>query len=165
MNLLLKLTAFILSLIVLFSPLEAQAASSSAVTSTFESSSLIGKDFSGQNLENAQFTRANLESADFTKADLRGAIFNTCNLNKANLRGIDLSNGFAYVSRFKDADLSDAVLVEAIMLRSTFEGAKIEGADFSLAVLDGGQVKKLCFYASGVNSKTGVDTRESLGCS
>jgi uncharacterized protein YjbI with pentapeptide repeats len=83
---------------------------------------------------------------------------------KFNLHGADFSEGIAYLTRFKNADLSDAVLTDAMMLRSTFDGVDVTGADFTNAILDGIQVKKLCVKASGVNSKTGVDTRQSLGC-
>jgi uncharacterized protein YjbI with pentapeptide repeats len=85
-------------------------------------------------------------------------------LEGTNLHGVDLTNGLAYLTSFNGADLSDAILAEAIMLRTSFDKANITGADFTLAVLDGDQVAKLCANASGVNSKTGVETRQSLGC-
>ncbi|MFM6005327.1 MAG: pentapeptide repeat-containing protein, partial [Sphaerospermopsis kisseleviana] len=72
--------------------------------------------------------------------------------------------GIAYLAKFKNADLSDAVLTDAMMLRSIFDNVNVTGADFTNAVLDGVEIKKLCAKASGINSKTGVDTRESLGC-
>ena len=42
--------------------------------------------------------------------------------------------------------------------------AEIEGTDFSNAVIDLPQLKALCSRASGVNSRSGLSTRETLGC-
>jgi uncharacterized protein YjbI with pentapeptide repeats len=77
---------------------------------------------------------------------------------------VDFSVGIAFLSRFKNADLSDAIFTDAMMLRSSFDQVNITGADFTNAILDMVQVKKLCLDASGVNSQTGVDTRQSLRC-
>lgn len=154
----------LLSFFVLMIPVSAYAASSTAVTSTFESTNLKGEDFSGKNLQLAEFTKVNLEQANFSNADLRGSVFNVTAAVEANFHGADLTNGLTYVSNFDKTDLSDAIFREAMMLRTTFKGAKIEGADFTLAILDKLQVKNLCEYASGINSKTGASTRQSLGC-
>jgi hypothetical protein len=40
----------------------------------------------------------------------------------------------------------------------------IDGADFTDAIIDGGQRKWLCTKAKGTNSKTGVATSASLEC-
>ncbi len=144
------------------------AASSTSVTpsafSEFSAEELKNKDFSGKVLQSIDFAKVDLEEADFSDSDLRGAVFNASNLAKANLKGADFSYGFAYLTNFDGADLTNSIFQETILSFSTFKDAKIDGADFSLAVLEKWQVKQLCADAKGVNPQTGVDTRDSLGC-
>ncbi|MGK7943511.1 MAG: pentapeptide repeat-containing protein [Microcystaceae cyanobacterium] len=161
------IVTLIFTWIFLLSPLSAQAASSSAVTgaaASFEDQILKGQDFSARNLQTAQFTNVDLTETNFEKADLRGAVFNGSLIVNANFQGADLTNGLAYLSSFDGTDLRDAIFAEAIMLRTKFKNVDITGADFSFAVLDGEEIMKLCQIADGVNSKTGVSTRQSLGC-
>lgn len=157
------ITSIILATVIFLMPLSAHAASSSSVTGSILNKA-EGQDFSGKNLIRAEFTSTTLKNANFTNADLRGALFNGVLLDGANMHGIDFSSGIAYVSRFKDVDLSDAILTDSNMLRSQFDNINVTGADFTNALIDVQQIKKLCTNASGTNSKTGVDTRESLGC-
>ena len=144
------------------------AASSTSVTpsafSEFSPEELRNKDFAGKVLQSVDFAKVDLEEADFSKSDIRGAVFNASNLAKANLKGADFSYGFAYLTNFDGADLTNSIFQETILSFSTFKDAKIDGADFSLAVLEKWQVKQLCADAKGVNPKTGVETRDSLGC-
>jgi uncharacterized protein YjbI with pentapeptide repeats len=153
----------VLATVIFLMPLSAQAASSSSVTKSILNAA-GSEDFSGKNLIRAEFTSVTLKNANFTNADLRGALFNGVLLDGANMHGSDFSSGIAYVSRFKDVNLSDAILTDANMLRSQFDNIDVTGADFTNALIDAQQLKKLCVNASGTNSKTGVDTRESLGC-
>ncbi len=153
--------AFLLS--TQFLPHAAYAASSAAIRA-IDDNETINKDFSGQSLVKAEFADANFKDANFKGADLRGVVFNGTSLINADLSRVDFSNGIAYLTDFSGANLSNAIFTSAMMLKSSFKNTTVTGADFSDAALDRTQVLRLCETASGINSVTGIDTRESLGC-
>jgi len=162
------ITGLILATIIFLMPLSvmtltAEAASSSSVTRSLLNEA-DGQSFSGKNLIRAEFNSTTFRNTDFSNADLRGALFNGVFLDGANLHGVDLGSAIVYISRFKNVDLTDAIFTDANMLRSSFDDVNVTGADFSDALLDIQEIKKICRTASGTNSKTGIDTRESLGC-
>jgi|CryBogDrversion2_11_1035321.scaffolds.fasta_scaffold32704_2 uncharacterized protein YjbI with pentapeptide repeats len=165
------LFGIVISLLVLWVsiiPSDALAASSASVTSnntSFEDKKLIGENFTGHSLQEAQFTNVDLSSTNFSGVNLIGSVFNGALLEKSNLHGADLSYAISYVSSFNHANLTDAILVGSILKRTTFAEADITGADFTDASLDQSELKRLCKVASGVNSKTGISTKDSLECS
>ena len=67
--------------------------------------------------------------------------------------------------RQDNADFSDANLTNGELMKSVFDGATIDGADFTNANLDLKTRKSLCERATGINSQKGVDTFDSLECS
>ena len=160
-----QLAAFLLALTILILPQPAQAQSKYyAPPLSFSNAELTRRDFSGQMLRAAEFSNANMDLTNFSNADLRGAIMSASVMTEANLHGANLTNAMIDQVKFTKADLSDAILAETILLRSTFDGVNITGADFTDAIMDGAQVKELCTKASGINSQTGISTRDSLGC-
>ncbi len=150
--------------IILFTCLLVSPINAHAETLSFSHAQLKNRDFSGRELVGSGFANANMEGANFENADVRGAVFSASILRNAHLKGANFSGGLLDQADFAKADLSDALLVETILLRSTFDFVNIDGADFTDAIMDGGQRKWLCSKAKGTNSKTGIDTRVSLEC-
>jgi uncharacterized protein YjbI with pentapeptide repeats len=56
------------------------------------------------------------------------------------------------------------IFIGATLSNSILDEADITGADFTDAIVDRYTTTQLCKRASGTNSTTGADTRESLGC-
>lgn len=130
----------------------------------FNHSLLQNRDFSGQKLPAAEFANSNLEYANFDEAELRGSVFSRAIMLGVTMRKADLTYAMVDQVDFSQADLSDSIFTEALFLGSTFADTKITGADFTDAIFDREQLRQLCLRAEGVNSRTGVDTRYSLGC-
>ena len=121
-------------------------------------------DLHGKDLQNTEYVKYDLSSMDLGEANLEGAYFSVTTAKNASFKGANMSNIIAYAVRFDNADLTDSDFSNGELLKSVFDGAQIDGADFTDANLDLAQRKSLCSRASGTNPKTGVDTFDSLQC-
>jgi uncharacterized protein YjbI with pentapeptide repeats len=97
-------------------------------------------------------------------ADLRGTSFFGTNLTAADFTGADLSTATLDTARMTRANFTNAILVGAFATNTKFEGAIVDGADFTDVLLRSDVQKILCKTATGTNPKTGRNTRETLDC-
>lgn len=67
-------------------------------------------------------------------------------------------------AKLSKSSLRNVNFTNANLISASMNDADVAGADFTDALIDPAVVIKLCKYASGTNSRTGVDTRESLMC-
>ncbi|MEL6471404.1 MAG: pentapeptide repeat-containing protein [Cyanobacteria bacterium J06623_4] len=135
-----------------------------AQATNFDRKNLRQQDFSGQDLTDNDYTRADLTEANLSHANLELVRLFTTRLTRANLEGANLRGATLDGATLTGANLKDALLEGAYAINIEFEGANIEGADFTDVLLDPRDNDKLCGIASGTNSVTGRDTRETLYC-
>tara|TARA_B100000029_G_C17126578_1_gene797172 strand:+ start:69 stop:620 length:552 start_codon:yes stop_codon:yes gene_type:complete len=127
-------------------------------------SDITGFDFHDQDLSKSSIAGAVARDANFSGVDLHGTVLTLSDLKGSNLQGINLADTLSDRVNFQKTDLRNAVLTNMIAAGSSFAGARIEGADFTYAVLDSDDQKNLCKIAEGINPTTGVSTRDSLEC-
>ena len=120
------------------------------------------EDFRGQDLENTSFAGAHARDADFSGSNLHGAILSKGVFHGARFVAANLSNVLMDAADLRNTDLRNADLREAIATGVRWEGARINGADFTDALLDRSAAHQLCAGAEGIHPRTGVSTRSSL---
>ncbi|MGB3495508.1 MAG: pentapeptide repeat-containing protein [Elainellaceae cyanobacterium] len=151
--------AIALSLLLVFS-LSAQ----SAHAENYNKMTLIESDFSNQVMTDTEFTDANLRNSDLSHSDFTGVSFFGANLQNVNFAGANLRYTTLDNARMVNVNLTDALLEGAFAFNTKFDGATIDGADFTDVLMSSRDQEKLCAIATGTNPATGRNTRDTLNC-
>jgi uncharacterized protein YjbI with pentapeptide repeats len=104
---------------------------------------------------------ANLSKVMADGTSFFGSLAPDADFSGASLRGADMESMELSGARLDDADLTGALLTNAQLGKVK----SIRGADFTDALIRPDIARALCKIAEGTNAATGVETRESLGCS
>ncbi len=126
--------------------------------------SLSDQDFSGKNLAGITFKRTNMRKMNLKGANMTKAIFARTNVEDSDLTNANLRGALLDRANFTRAKLTNADMRDVLATGSLFKNTDITGVDFTNAVLDTFQTAEFCQRAKGINPKTKVDSRKSLGC-
>ncbi|GMH67832.1 hypothetical protein TrRE_jg8822 [Triparma retinervis] len=115
-----------------------------------------GFDLSGVIMTDTDVSNSNFVETQFSKGYL----------HSSNFQGADFTNGIIDRASFFKSDLRQAIFHNAVLTGTSFEGADVEGADFSDAYIGDFDIRNLCKNPTlkGTNEKTGMETRVSAGC-
>ena len=117
---------------------EARLENANLVEAHLENAYLVGAHLKNAHLGFAHLKNANLNSAHMENVNLARANLKNAHLLSANLECAFLAAAHMENVNLQRANLENAILVEAHLQDTLFEIAKLQGADFSGAVVNGG---------------------------
>lgn len=110
-------------------PSTRQTTASNKVNQLLTTRQCLGCDFQGVDLEKADLRGVNLSNANLNGADLAQANLSNANLSGANLTSADLKAANLTRANLRNANFTSADLEDAILTNADVNGANFTGAD------------------------------------